>query len=312
MTAPEDDRVVEVTTIGESMASLHGQGPLRLGGSLSLTVAGAESNVAIGLARLGHSVRWAGVLGDDEFGLLVARTLRAESVDVGTVRVDATRPTGLLVQESRIADITRVHYYRAHSAGSTLSPADADAALADPPRVLHLTGITPALGPGPLATVEHAVRLAKASGAMVSLDVNHRSRLWDVETAAAALGRLLPYVDLLIASEDELPVVGGRAGVSEIPEVVVKHGPGGAEAWTDGEPVKVPARRVPVASTVGAGDAFVAGYLSGVLDGLPLPGRLDRAVTLGAFAVASHGDWHGLPTRAELGLLSLAEGETVR
>ncbi|GLW07410.1 ribokinase [Microtetraspora sp. NBRC 13810] len=303
----------EVTTLGETMASLHGQGPLRMGGALSLSVAGAEANVAIGLARLGHAARYAGVVGDDEFGLLVTRTLRAEGVDTA-VRVDPGRPTGLIVQENRIAGITRVHYYRDGSAGATLSAADASAALADPPRLLHVTGITPALGPAPRAAVEHAVRLARDAGVRVSLDVNHRARLWDAETAAPVLAGLLPYTDLLFASGDELALVGGREAVAAagVGELVVKHGADGAEAVAGGETVRLPARRVQAVSTVGAGDAFVAGYLSGVLDGLPAAGRLGRAVTVGAFAVAAHGDWHGLPTRAELALLDLGDGSTVR
>ncbi|MFD0658040.1 PfkB family carbohydrate kinase [Thermocatellispora tengchongensis] len=117
--------------------------PAAHGGTLALSIAGAEANVAIGLARLGHRARWAGVVGQDELGALVLRTLRAEGVDVSTVRESGDRPTGLMIQESRIADITRVHYYRAGSAGSTLSPADATAALTPAPRLLHVTGITP-------------------------------------------------------------------------------------------------------------------------------------------------------------------------
>ncbi|GAA2876866.1 sugar kinase [Streptosporangium fragile] len=312
------ETTTDVLTLGETMASLHGSGPLRLGGDLALSIAGAEANVAIGLARLGHTARWAGVVGADELGALVLRTLRAEAVDVSSVRIDPERPTGLLIQENRIGDVARVHYYRSGSAGSMLGTADVTAALAagGPPRILHVTGITPALGPEPRAAVEHAVRRARELGARVCLDVNHRARLWDTAEASAVLGRLLPYVDVLIASHDELPIVapGGAAGALDagVGEVVVKHGAAGAEVWAGGEHAALPARRVPVRSTVGAGDAFVAGYLSGLLEGLPPAGRLERGVTLGAFAVATHGDWHGLPSREELGLLSLAAGETVR
>jgi 2-dehydro-3-deoxygluconokinase len=306
--------VIDVLTLGETMALLHGPGPLRLGGSLSLTMAGAESNVAIGLSRLGHRARWMGVVGDDELGLLVLRTLRAEGVDVATARADAGHPTGLLIQENRIADITRVHYYRAGSAGSRLSTRDIMGAFGDTPRLLHITGITPALGPEPRAAIDLAVRRARETGVRVCLDVNYRSRLWPADEAGRTLAALLPYVDLLIASDDELPLVGGLDAAQEagVTEIVVKYGADGAEAFHNGTSVRLPARRVKVESTVGAGDAFVAGYLSGTLDALPLRDRLDRAVTLGAFAVASHGDWHGLPTRDELPLLELAEGATVR
>lgn len=308
--------VIDLLTLGEAMASLHGGGPLRLGGSLELSMAGAEANVAIGLARLGHTVRWAGVVGDDELGRLVLRTLRAEGVNVDTARTDPDHPTGLLIQERRVAAITRVHYYRAGSAGSRLTPADASAALAERPRMLHVTGITPALGADAAATVTHAVRQARELGVRVCLDVNHRARLWDRETASRALADLLPYVDVLVASADELPLVseGGPAALlaAGIGEVVVKHGAAGAEAWAGDEHAASGALRVPAVNTVGAGDAFVAGYLSGLLDGLPLGERVRRGVTVGAFAVASDGDWHGLPDRSELTLLTLEDGETVR
>jgi len=311
---------VDVLTFGETMAAFRAGGPLRLGGQLSLSIAGAEANVAIGLARLGHAARWVGVTGADELGELVLRTLRAEGVDVSACAVSPAAPTGLIIFEPRVADLTRVSYYRSGSAGSRLSEAEVVAAFErGVPRVLHVTGITPALGEGPRAAVMRAVAQAKAVGAIVCLDVNHRARLWSVESAAAALRPLLPSVDLVVASEDELPVLVDPgadplttlfgAGVSE---VVVKRGGDGASAHTPNLTVDRPARRVPVVDTVGAGDAFVAGYLSGLLDGLDLTGRLDRAVTTGAFAVAVRGDWEGLPTRAELGLLDAVPGTTVR
>ena len=94
--------MIDMVTFGEAMASLRGPGPLRLGGTMRLSIAGAESNVAIGLARLGHRARWVGRIGDDEMGALVVRTLRAEGVDTSSVVVDADRATGLLLFERRV------------------------------------------------------------------------------------------------------------------------------------------------------------------------------------------------------------------
>jgi 2-dehydro-3-deoxygluconokinase len=327
--------VPEVVTFGESMAALRAGGPLRLGGQLQLSVAGAESNVAIGLARLGHRVSWAGRVGADELGVLVLRTLRAESVDVSHAATDTSgRPTGLLIFEPRLGDLTRVSYYRAGSAGSAVTADHVLAALAPGARVLHLTGITPALSPAAADAVRAAAQAARRSGVMVCLDVNFRSRLWTAGQARAALRPLLPCTDLLVASEDELPLVApapGGEGVAEPAagdaapdqhaaallaegpdEVVIKRGAAGATVVSRAGAVHRPARRVPVGSLVGAGDAFVAGYLSGHLDGLPVTERLDRAVSVAAFAVASPGDWEGLPTRDELALLDAAEGATIR
>ncbi|TGA93672.1 sugar kinase, partial [Streptomyces sp. MZ04] len=312
---------LEVLTLGETMVALRGSGPLKLGGSMDLSIAGAESNVAIGLTRLGHTAGWVGAVGDDEAGELVLRTLRAEGVDVRGATRDAGAPTGLILFEPRLPEVTRVHYYRAGSAGSRIAPDAVERAFAvgPAPRVLHLTGITPALGPSARDACLRALELAREHGTTVCLDVNFRSRLWSSRDAAAVLRSWIAYVDVLIASDDELPLCVPEGVLEEegtaasahaksllgrgVREVVVKLGADGATAYTaDGE-LHAPARPVRVVDAVGAGDAFVAGYLSALLDGEDVAGRLGRAVTTGAFAVASHGDWEGAPTRAELGLL---------
>ncbi|MDX3457880.1 sugar kinase [Streptomyces sp. ME02-8801-2C] len=314
----------EVVTFGETMAALRAHGALRLGGNLGLSVAGAESNVAIGLARLGHRVRWAGRVGADELGALVLRTLRAEGVDTDHAATDDTgRPTGLLLTEPRLGTLTRVSYYRTGSAGSAVSPADVLPALTPGTRVLHLTGITPALGASAAHAALAAATAARDAGITVCLDVNYRSRLWSTDAARTALRPLLLRTDLLIASEDELPLVLERPDADEpeavksilaagVAEVVVKRGARGATTFTADGPTDRAARQVDAVDLVGAGDAFVAGYLSGVLDDADIPARLHRAVTTAAFAVASRGDWEGLPTRDELGLLDEPDGTTIR
>jgi len=319
MTGPR----VDVVTVGETMAALRTQGPLRLGGTAQWSIAGAESTVAIGLARLGHATRWIGRVGADEPGALVLRTLRAESVDTALARVDPDAPTGLILFEARIANVTRVCYYRSGSAGSRLSATDLDGGLPAGTRVVHLTGITPALGPGPAGAVRAAMAAARELGAEVCLDVNYRSRLWSRAEAARALRPLIGMVDVLVASGDELALASPAELSGEddriaallaagVREVVLTRGGAGARVVTTSGTTDMPAREVPVADPVGAGDAFVAGYLSGLLDGLPVPDRLRRAVTTAAFAVATRGDWEGLPTRDELALLDASPGTTIR
>ncbi|GAB3947284.1 hypothetical protein GCM10027614_42260 [Micromonospora vulcania] len=124
--------VTDLLTLGETMAAFRTTGPLRLGGTAGISVAGSESTVAIGLARLGHRAAWVGVTGADEPGELIRRTLRAEGVDLTWSRVDAAAPTGLILFESRVADINRVTYHRAGSAGSRLRPADVNRAFDAP------------------------------------------------------------------------------------------------------------------------------------------------------------------------------------
>jgi 2-dehydro-3-deoxygluconokinase len=310
-----------LVTCGETMAALAGSesGPLRLGGSLRLSIAGSESNVAIGLARLGHPAAWIGRVGDDELGELVVRTLRAEGVDVTRVRRVADAPTGLMLKERRVGNVTRVHYYRAGSAGSGLSVADIDEGLVAGAAAVYVTGITPALGAGPAAAVDALVSEARRHGVPVVVGVNHRARLWpSLEVAASALRPLVARADYVLGGEDEIALVGGGAESARdlvaagARAVVVTRGAGGAEAWTSAGVVRRDAVPVRVVDTVGAGDALCAGFLSGVLDGVDVEAALERGVVAAAFAVATAGDWEGLPSREELELLGLEDGGTVR
>ncbi|MFI6230639.1 sugar kinase [Micromonospora echinospora] len=315
--------VPDLLTLGESMVSLRSTGPLAAGGSLTMHLAGAESNVAVGVARLGHRAAWVGRVGADEFGEYVLRQLRAEGVGVDGVIRDPDRPTGLMILERRTADLTRAEYRRAGSAGSALCADDLRAPLATGARLLHLTGITPALSGTARAATEWAAETAAKSGIPVCLDVNYRARLWSRDAARAALTPLADHVSIVVASADELDLLG-EPGADEstvvadlfrrgVHTVLVKLGADGARAHTRDGVRHAGALAVTAVDTVGAGDAFTAGYLSGWFDGLDLASRLRRAATLGAFAVSSPGDWEGLPRRAELSLLDGHEtGSVIR
>ncbi|MFD6183064.1 sugar kinase [Streptomyces goshikiensis] len=308
-----------LVTLGEAMAVVAADrpGPLASGTSLRLGFAGAEATVAIGVSRLGHPASWTGRVGADSAGTMILDALRGESVDVTRARVDDTAPTGLMLRERRTPDHTRVTYYRRGLAGSRLAPEDIDPELVAGARVLHVTGITPALGDGPRAAVRHAVDLARAAGVTVSLDLNYRARLWTREEAAAELTYLAARADVVFAGPDEAalivpeaePATMARALLGLGPrEAVLKLGARGAVAATHESQAFQDIVPVTLVDPIGAGDAFVAGYLAGLLDGTPLPGRLLLAATCGAFAVAASGDWEGLPRRAELDLL---QGEDV-
>ena len=321
---------VDLLTVGESMVSLRSAGPLSAGGSLAMHVAGAESNVAVGVARLGHSVAWAGVVGADPHGEFILRQLRSEGLAVHH-RVDAARATGVMFLERRTADISRAYYYRAGSAGSTISRGDVDRAFAARPRVLHLTGITAALSPEARRAVEYAAARGAAEGLVVSLDVNYRSKLWSRDEARAVLTPLARHATVLVASDDELGLVadvGAAAGTDPdaaelamaaelldrgVRDVVVKRGAAGAGVHTAAGRREAPAVPVTSIDTVGAGDAFTAGYLSALLDGGDVAERLRRGTLAGAFAVSTAGDCEGLPSAAELALLGTApDGSTQR
>jgi 2-dehydro-3-deoxygluconokinase len=323
--SPGSVRAAGLVTIGETMGLLTATqyGPLRSAPSLGLGVAGAESNVAIGVRRLGHDATWIGRVGDDEVGDLVESTLRGEGLHLELAR-DTVRPTGLMLKSRRTAAITRVTYYRSGSAASALSPDDLPLELIASARILHVTGITPALSDSCREAVLHAVKHARAQGTCVSLDINYRAALWDEDVARPVLRELAELADILFAGPDEADLLlGSASGPSPASiaadlaklgpaETVVKCGAAGAVAWADGRTVEKAAVPVHPVDPVGAGDAFVAGYLAGVLDGATHEERLELATLTGAFAVTVSGDWEGAPTRRELILLGQAEGTVVR
>lgn len=317
-----------VVTIGESMALLTVPAGRQLRGGAGVPVGfgGAESNVAIGLARLDVPVGWISRVGDDAFGSLITRELRGEGVEV-LAAVDAQAPTGLMVKEHRHGIPWRVRYYRAGSAASRLDPADlATGAVIDAicsARVLHLTGITAAISPSALATLHRAIEIARAAGTSVSFDVNHRSALWSDAQAAPVLAQLCASADLVFAGEAEAALVLGArdSGKEELARglarlgpstVVLKLGARGALALTDDRIVAVEPDPITVVDPVGAGDAFVAGYLGALVDGCSTIDCLRRGNRLGGAVCQVPGDWEGLPTQDELESLTAAQEDVVR
>jgi 2-dehydro-3-deoxygluconokinase len=287
-----------------------------------VAIGGAESNVAVGLSRLGVRTAWVGRVGDDEFGRLVVSTLAGEGLDVSGVLVDPDAPTGLMVKARRTSAATEVTYYRAGSAGSRLGAADVDPAVLGSVRLLHVTGITPALSRSASAAVDTAVDAAGAAGGacLVSLDLNYRQALWPPAAAAPVLRDLVKRSDVVFATEAEARLVLGDprgatardlahqlAALDGPSHVLVKRGSRGAVAVIDGVAYEAPAHRVEAVDPVGAGDAFAAGYLAELLAGSDVATRLATAAAAGAFAVTVHGDWEGLPRREELALLQLLD-----
>jgi 2-dehydro-3-deoxygluconokinase len=308
-------RAPRVVTFGEALGVLRTDqlGSLAHLGTLTVGTGGAEGNVAIGLARLGAAVTWLGRVGYDALGRRVTRELRAEGVEVVEI-VDDGAPTGLLLKQSPRPGHTDVTYYRAGSAGSRLVPADLDALELAAGDILHLTGITPALSASASDTVDRALDVADAAGATISYDVNHRSRLWGDRDAAAVHRRIAARAQLVFAGEEEAELLapgGGdpstwAAAITALgpTEVVITRGAAGALALVDGRELSRPALKVDlVVDTVGAGDAFVAGYLAERLLGRDVATRLETGMGTGAAACQHSGDWEGAPTRADLAAL---------
>jgi 2-dehydro-3-deoxygluconokinase len=299
------------------LVAADGIGPLEYARGFSFGIGGAESNVAVGVARLGQQVTWFGRVGPDATGDLVERRLRAEQVR--TIAIRDTAFTGLMVKHRRFGTSLHVDYHRAGSAGSRLGPADVPVGELEAAAVLHVTGITPALSDTARAAVFHAVEVARAAGVTVSVDVNFRAKLWSRYDAAPVLRDLVSRADVVFAGPDEAELVLGSpsgpdasdavdalAALGPV-EVVVKDGARGCTALIDGARHRVPALNVRVVDPVGAGDAFVAGYLAERLDGRAPAERLRTAIVAGAFAVTVPGDCEGMARRSELTALATEE-----
>ncbi|MET8683795.1 sugar kinase [Streptomyces sp. NPDC004732] len=319
---------VDVVALGESMVTFLPARPGRLADvpSFDRGIGGAESNVACALAAAGHTVRWVSRVGADGFGDHLVETIGSYGVDTSAVGRDPHRPTGIYFRtaDDRDTDAHEVVYYRAGSAASAMSPGSVDEDALAAGRILHLSGITPALSADCLALVRHLCA-RRDDRPLVSFDVNHRPGLW--KGAAAGPDVLLDLArgaDLVFVGEDEAAAAWGltggpdaiRAALPEPATLVVKQGSRGATVHAHGEdPVFQAALRVDVVAPVGAGDAFAAGFLSATLRGLPAAHRLRHGHLMAAAALTVPGDLAPPPARAHadrLAALDDAAWETLR
>lgn len=307
-----------VACVGETMVSFippHGA-TLDTTETLALDIAGAESNVAMYLADHGVDARWVSRLGDDAFGRRVLRRVGGGGVDVSAVRTDPTRPTGLLFkspQDPAKNGGTSVSYYRQGSAASAMGPDVLDEEMVSTASLWHFTGITPALSPSCRQLVEAALC---GEHPTVSFDVNYRPAVWR-ETPAHLLHQLAQAADIVFVGLDEAQELWGirlrdpsdvRSLLPSPRILVVKDGSRSATAFFGETRACVPALAVEVVEPVGAGDAFAAGFLAGLLRGEPV----DRCLRLGhvtaACALSVPGDHGPLPDASEIErLLSVSE-----
>jgi len=280
----------EVLAVGETMALVAPAAaePLESAADFRIDAGGAEANVASHLAALGRRAAWAGAVGDDALGRRLVRQLAERGVDTSGVAFDPGAPTGVYLKDPGAG----VHYYRRGSAASRLGP-DFVAELGfDGVRVLHLSGITPALSPSCEALFDALVDAAHAAGAAVSFDVNHRAALWpSTDAAARRLRAAAARADIVFVGRDEAAALWGTASAEDVrallPEpahLVVKDGAVGATEFHVAGVEHVPALPVELVEAVGAGDAFAAGWLAAWLDGAPAVDRLraghERAVVV--------------------------------
>lgn len=300
-------------TFGEPMVMFRADeiGELNEAASFSKALAGAESNVAIGLCRLGHPTGYVTKLGEDSLGRYILDTQNREGIDTSRVKLTHEKPTGLLLKSRVLKGDPKVEYYRKGSAASTLGIADFDPAYFASAGHLHVTGISAALSPSMLEFSRHAMDYMKNQNRTISFDPNLRPVLWsDQETMIQTINELAFRSDWLFPGIGEGRLLTGLEEPEDIADfylkqgvslVVIKMGPGGAFYKSLRGHGFVPGFRVErVVDTVGAGDGFAAGVISGLLEKLEVQSAVSRGNAIGALAVISPGDADGLPSRAEL------------
>lgn len=298
-------RQPEVVTFGETMGLIMpiGTKGIELAPTFQKSFGGAESNLAIGLARLGHHVGWFGRLGDDPFGRMILKAIRGEGVDVSRVTISSDEPTALMLREV-VAGQSSVYYYRKFSAASRMTPEHLDEEYIKGAKILHVTGITTALSESCRETVFKAVEIARKYGVKVCFDPNLRLKLWTVEEAKPVLLALAEQADYFLPGLDELQLLYGtedfeqiKQQITKLPGVtVVKGGDNQTFLFDSGKMEAVPYFEVDeVVDTVGAGDAFCAGFISGLLRDYSYVEAVRLGNLLGSMVIQMEGDWEALP-----------------
>ncbi|MFF3601820.1 sugar kinase [Kitasatospora indigofera] len=273
---------------------------------VSAHIGGAESNMAAGLAQLGARAEWFSRLGADPHAERILRTLQGRGVETPMVVTDPTRPTGLYFKDHS-SGVNRVYYYRAGSAASALGPGDLAGLRLRERRLVHVSGITAALSASCDALLQSVIVERAASEPTVSFDVNYRPALWSVEAAGPRLLELARAADIVIVGRDEAETLWGttdaasvRALFPDAAELVVKDAEFGATHFGAAGATFVPALRVDVVESVGAGDAFAAGYLAAWLNGDDTATALRLGHVMAGYTLGAVSDIAVLPPRSTL------------
>ena len=327
-TTDRPSRIADVVCVGETMAVLSppDSRPFAEQPTLTMAIGGAESNVACGLAGLGHRVAWLSRLGDDPFARRILAELTARGVDVTGVETDPARPTGVYFKDPA-PEGTRTHYYRSGSAATLMGPELTRLPVLRRARVVHLSGVAAALsescaglleailvdraltsGADGSGTSDEPGESGEPGGPIVSFDVNHRPALWRSGTAEAAknLLTLARAADIVFVGRDEAEALWGTTRPDDVAEllgpaplVVVKDAEHGATSYADGTRTFVPALPTQVVEPVGAGDAFAAGYLAAVLENRDERSRLRLGHLAASAALRTRDDVPEMPPRTE-------------
>lgn len=313
--------MAKVILFGEPMALLIADtvGPLEDVEHFTRAMSGAEVNVAIGLTRLGHNVEYLTKLGDDPFGHYIEKSLIKNKIGTSLISYDSIYRTGIQLK-NRVTDGSdpQAPYYRKGSAASHITKEDIDKINLNGIDLIHITGIPPAISQSARKATFRLAERAKENNIFLTFDPNLRPALWeDKETMVEVLNQLSEYADLILPGEEEGEILAGTTDNKEIANfyhnlgvkiVIVKNGSEGAYYSDGNDSCQVSGFKVDkVVDTVGAGDGFAVGVISGIIEGKNLFESVKRGNAIGAIQVTNLSDNEGLPDKEELTLFMMQE-----
>lgn len=309
-------KVPALLCIGETMVLLTpDEGSLEQNRHVGIHVGGAESNVAAGLAHLGHDVEWFSKVGNDPFGRIICEFLRARGVSLENVAVDRARPTGIYFKDRDDED-SHVYYYRSGSAASALGPADLPHLRLESRTLCHVSGITAALSASANDLMQRLVIDRNPGDGLVSFDVNYRPALWSQADAAPRLLELARGADIVVVGRDEAQTLWGTPRAEDVREIlpdavhlVVKDAAIGATHFAEGLATFQSALKTDVVEPVGAGDAFAAGFLSGLVRKFDIPRSLRLGHLMAGLTLQHVSDLPSMPAAEDILAVSAVEDE---
>lgn len=303
----------ELVTFGETMVIFDpiDMGPLRYVHQFQKRFGGAESNVAVGVSRLGHSAGWISQVSNDELGDYILNSIRGEGVDTSQVTKASDAPTGLYIKERVRNGSNQVYYYRKGSAASLMTKDQIKWEYIKHAKMIHVSGITPFLSENCCDLTFEIVKYAKKNNIFISFDPNLRLKLISrFPNHKEVLLNLVKQADLFMPGVDEGEYLFGTSDHEEIlqksleigaKQVVLKNGEYGTYYVSAEEKGFVESLKVEkVVDPIGAGDGFAAGVLSALLDGRSLKEAVERGSIVGAMVITVEGDIEGLPTLEEI------------
>jgi 2-dehydro-3-deoxygluconokinase len=307
----------EFITIGEPMAvltSTQPDVPLSQVTNWKQFLAGAELNVAVGIARLGHSTQYISSVGNDPFGQYIIDQTQKNNVGTDYLNTDSEYPTGHYLKASVTKGDPQVSYFRKGSAAANFDINLLNKIDLTDVKIAHLSGIFAALSNNSLEVFKKFVASLEEKNIFTTFDPNLRPTLWkDKETMVSVTNELAKNGKIVMPGINEGEILMGSREPNEIADfylsnsskteaVIVKLGPSGSYVKeANGNEYVVPGFKAEkVVDTVGAGDGFALGVISALLEGLSIEEAALRGNAVGSLAVQSAGDSDGYPTKEQL------------